>query len=511
MELSERLAYLGEILALLSASPLPSHQFQTIAENAGTILFNDYIGIALVDPDQPGYQLHSLVGQATDLLPKRFFTLEEGIVGAVVRSGRAITSGNLSQNPYICPDLEGIGIHLGWQSALVIPLRQGERTIGSLYIAHHTANAYTQEDLQIANLLATGLSATLETSRLYQTLADERSVLTALLASTKDAILLVSPNQTILLANPAVRQMCGMDNEAIVGKPLSIGIQNAQLLRLLTSSDAETVTDLPLSDGRTAQASLVQVKTPFGEQVGQAAILRDITLLKQLEQMKNEFVHTVSHDLKNPISTLILATSLLARTGELNEQQRGLQQRILSTAAYMNQLVGDLLDLGQIEARLGLEISLMNLVGLALDVWTEMQPQVEAKGQTVFLDMPNEIWIQGDKGRLRQVLMNLLGNAVKYTPEGGKIQMVMNAGTHIATTKIIDDGIGIPAPSLPHLFDKFYRVQNQATQNIPGTGLGLAIVKSIIEAHHGSVWVESKEGKGSTFAFNLPKNGTKIS
>ncbi len=270
------------------------------------------------------------------------------------------------------------------------------------------------------------------------------------------------------------------------------------------------VVELPLPDGRTAQASLVFVTTEYGEPVGLAAILRDITLLKNLEQMKNDFVNTVSHDLKSPIMAIAMTTELLMKTAPATgeEAYRERCRRILRSANQMTELVTDLLDLGKIEAGLegpGEPIDLVALIGEAVKA---LAAPAEAKRIAITVEAPVTALVTGVRARLAQVLGNLIGNAVKYTRDGGRVQVVVEAaappeGAPIRL-RVVDTGIGIPARDLPHVFDKFYRVKSDSTAGISGTGLGLAITRSIVEAHRGRIGVESIEGVGSTFWVELP-------
>jgi signal transduction histidine kinase len=284
---------------------------------------------------------------------------------------------------------------------------------------------------------------------------------------------------------------------------------------------------VPLSDGRITQARLSPVGTSYGEQIGWAAVFRDISVLKELEQMKNDFVNTVSHDLKNPISSILLAADLLKRLGPLENTQVQMHGRIVETANYMNELVSDLLDLGRISAGLDMDKDPVDMVQLIGSVLESLNVQVEEKEHEIILSMPGSAIIQGDMGRLKQVLLNLIGNAIKYTPERGEIIVsvtlagsdgrgsdiqpdkdLVEAGVadeeSLVVVRVQDNGYGIPSADVPHVFDRFFRVQSDETFDIKGTGLGLAIAKSIIEAHDGRIWVDSEEGKGSTFAFYIP-------
>jgi two-component system phosphate regulon sensor histidine kinase PhoR len=402
-------------------------------------------------------------------------------------------------------DLEGALARAGLASALVVPVRRGLDMLGALLFARRAPGAFTEDDVHIATLIASGLSAAFETSRAYQALADERSTLAAVLGSTADAVLMVNPDGIVLLANPAVRPMLGLVPEALLGRPLGEVVENADLRRLFESPPTRPV-EVALADGRTAQATVVPVVTPYGEAVGAAAVLRDITLLKDLQQMKDDFVHAASHDLKSPISAIAGFTYLLQQDRPDDTQYQDRIRRIRDTAQAMGELVSDLLDLGRIEAGLDPATERDDLVPLITTVLDTLAPEAEAKQIVLETALPKDAWLLMSAARLRQALLNLIGNAIKYTPPGGRVRVALtisDAGD-TATIAISDTGHGIPAADLPHVFDKFYRVKSRITADTPGTGLGLAIVKSIVDLHRGRVRVESVEGTGSTFFVDLP-------
>jgi PAS domain S-box-containing protein len=522
LSLENRLSHLNDLLVSLLSSPVPSDQFQYLADNAQKVVPCDYLAICLLDPDGGGerlaYRVHSLYGYASGAIPQRRFADTEGLAGQVIKTMAPYTSLNIAADENSCPDLEGTLGKLGINVGLVVPLHQDERPLGALFFAAGSETEYTEVDIKIACKLADGLSGALENSRIYQLLADDRSTLEAVLRSTQDAVMLVNAQGLVLMSNPAVRDMFDLSETDLIGRTLQDTVDNRELIRLFASGEPGIV-EVPLADGRTTQASLVRVGTSYGEQIGWAAVFRDISLLKELEQMKNDFVNTVSHDLKNPISSIILAAGLLKRLGPLDEEQERMNRRIVETANYMNELVSDLLDLGRITTGLDMDLKEVNLIELVEEVVDALGAQLEEKKHYLTLNLPDAAYVNGNFARLKQVLLNLIGNAIKYTPEKGKIAVSITAADpnklpddsqpnydqSLILVRVQDKGLGIPASDLPQIFDRFFRVRNEETEDISGTGLGLAIAKSIIEAHDGRIWVESEEGKGSTFAFYLPR------
>jgi two-component system, OmpR family, phosphate regulon sensor histidine kinase PhoR len=508
MSQTERLTRVSEILIELFRSPIPTHFFQVLADETGAVIPHDYMAVCLQDAEKSGYLVHSLTPVDSISVARRVFSTHEGVPGRVMREGRPCVLENIVDADDSVFDLEGAVAGAGLRAGLVVPVRRGLEVLGALLFAARPPRRYGDEDVQVAALLASGLSAALETSLAYQAASDERSTLAAVLASTQDAVIVLNQAGVVLLANGAVQPMLGMTPDDLTGRPLLEAVDYVPLRQLFAVGRPGT-SELALPDGRVAQASLVPVTTPFGEPVGTAAILRDITLLKNLDQMKNDFVNTVSHDLKNPITVIAGLADLMLMAGPGDERHRARSQVIRDTAQHMSELVSDLLDLGKIEA--GLDpyrepTDLIPLIGEALRMVT---PHAEARRIVLRADLPGEAWVSVVASRMRQALINLIDNGVKYTPEGGHVCVVAvfsagSGGAGMVTVRVTDTGIGIPARDLPHVFDKFYRVQDTATRGISGTGLGLAITKSIVDAHDGHIRVESVEGAGTTFVVELP-------
>ena len=509
MSLADRLTRLSDVLVALSGSPIPTHLFQTLADLAPAAVPCDYLAVCLPTPDQPGYLVHSLASLPEDVGARRW-SADEGLPGRTMRTGQAVVVGDLAASDGPGP-LEDILVAAGLRAVLVVPVRRGVEVVGAVLFASRTPALYQPDDLQIAVLIAAGLGSALESARAYQSLADERSTLAAVLGSTSDAVIMLNDDGVVLLANPAVGPMLGLAPDAMVGRPLVAVPGHEPLRRLFEQNRAGTV-ELPLQDGRTVQASVVSVVTPYGEPVGLAAVLRDITLLKHLDQMKNDFVNTVSHDLKNPIAVIDGTAEVMSWKAKDDPALQRRIQRIRDETRYMAELVTDLLDLGKIEAGLGPPKERLDAGRLVAEAALKIAPSAEAKGVTVETHVPAEAWVMAAAPRLTQVMLNLVGNAVKYTPSGGRVTVSVAPAretgdlvTPTVTIRVADTGIGIAPRHLPHVFDKFYRVHDAATKDIPGTGLGLAITKSIVESHGGRIAVESTEGTGSVFVVELPE------
>ncbi|MFN8376432.1 MAG: tetratricopeptide repeat-containing sensor histidine kinase [Anaerolineae bacterium] len=227
---------------------------------------------------------------------------------------------------------------------------------------------------------------------------------------------------------------------------------------------------------------------------------------EQLSRMKDELIGTASHDLKSPLSSMMLGIDMLREHGRLDDRiGQTLLDRLDTSAERMRELISNLLDLAKLETGQELRMSEVALRPFLADAVETFQALAQQRQIMLTLELPEgDILISGDGLRLRQVVDNLLSNAIKYTPDGGRVVVLAEAHSEEVVVRVRDTGIGIPSQALPHLFERFYRVNDQAHAAVEGTGLGLAIVKSIVEQHGGRVWVESQPAAGSTFSFSLP-------
>jgi two-component system phosphate regulon sensor histidine kinase PhoR len=397
---------------------------------------------------------------------------------------------------------EGVTI----QSVIAVPIlrsgsEQGDQVVGVLSIHSRRAGAFQESDRVLLEMLAAHIANALERMQLFEQIERGQKRLSAVINGAADAILVMDHVGRLELANPAGLRLF-TDVETRVGHQLPEHRGYDALIRLLGEAQqlgAPVNGEVLWPDERTF-ATLV---SPL-EEGGQVALLHDVSHFKTLDQLKNEFVATASHDLKNPIATILGYSSLLGKAGPLNEMQVDFSQRICNAAVQMQDLVLNLLDMARMDMGIKMDFEAIDLHLLIRQVNEEFINQVTEKKHTLILEFisdPAIVW--GDKIRLQQVARNLIGNAIKYTPEGGRITVSTQIANGAVQTRVQDNGIGIPAEALPHLFSKFFRVRSEETQDIEGNGLGLAIVKSIIEKHNGQIQVESTPGKGSCFGFTL--------
>ena len=316
-----------------------------------------------------------------------------------------------------------------------------------------------------------------------------------------DGVILLDKHGRIILLNRAVCHSFNIEAEAALGKPVAQVISHPDLQSLLNRSGEQGMKyhEINFHDGRVFNAQYTPIPN-----VGSAITVQDISYLKELDRIKNDFVHTVSHDLRSPLTSVMGYAELIGRTGPLNEHQRDFMGRMQSSIQNITALVNDLLDLGRLESGFDTRreiVQLENILGYSLDI---LSAQINAKNLDVRVEKaPNLPPLRANPLRLRQMLDNLIVNAIKYTQPGGAIQISLRTEEDQLVFQISDTGYGISPADQPHIFEKFFRGEN-IPDEVAGSGLGLAIVKSIVESHQGRIWVESKLGQGTTFIVILP-------
>ncbi len=385
-------------------------------------------------------------------------------------------------------------------SLLYVPLRVRGRTIGVLGVDNRSAGrSMTRSDMTVLSALADYAAIAIENARLYERSESERRKLETVLTQTEDGVIVVDSENRVVLVNATAREAFGVAEDA-AGKSVVECIDDPTLLGLLRlPGQLPHREEIVLRDGRVFNAQ----RTPI-QGVGQAVVMQDITHLKELDRIKSEFVTTVSHDLRSPLTAILGYVELIERSGSVSDLQRDFIRRVQLSVEQMTSLVTTLLDLGRIEAGLDSGKEHTRLGVLANYAVEGLRGAAEAKGLTLEVDIPVDVpAVIGVPLRLRQVVANLLDNAIKYTPPGGRVTVRARAEDGQVIVEVSDTGQGIPPADQPYLFDKFFRASN-VPREVTGAGLGLSIVKSIVDTHGGRIWVDSALGKGTTFTVVLP-------
>lgn len=371
--------------------------------------------------------------------------------------------------------------------------------------AHVRAGDETRELAETLNAMAEGLaSARAELER-------KATHLAAVLAQMADGVIVTTPDETIQLFNRAAGVLLGVDPDTALVRRLSEAVQNYDLVELArraarvnTSAQAEVVVD------GSAQRTLAAVASPLagegGEPAGVVITLRDISELKRLEAVRRDFVANASHELRTPVAA-IRSLSETLQGGALQEPEvasRFLSQIVASTE-NLAQLLDDMLALATLEApEEGPEPQLLGVRAALVEAAARLGPQAAEKRITVSVDASEELKVWCAEQHLTAALVNLVDNAVKYTPEGGSVRLGAEAEGDLVRLTVTDTGPGIPEADRSRVFERFYRVDRGRSRALGGTGLGLSIVKHAVESSGGRVWIEAPPEGGTRVVVQLP-------
>ncbi|HBX70509.1 MAG TPA: hypothetical protein DEH25_14290 [Chloroflexi bacterium] len=392
------------------------------------------------------------------------------------------------------------------ESVIAVAIRHENLYYGALWLAHDRPHSFTTEERRFIVTLAQQAALAASNTHLFMTAEIGRQRLAAILASTPDPVLVTDHRDRLLLLNPAALTLFRMQAQTGVGKPVADVINKAELVDLMRVSMQEDQSiEITLQNERVYLATASSILAD-GKSMGRVCVLRDVTHFKELDALKSEFVATVSHDLRSPLTLMRGYATMLEMVGDLNNQQEGYVQKIVVGVESMSRLVNNLLDLGRIEADVGLRLEMLSIYDIVENVIEGLnahaaQKQIQLKTVIQKETIP---LIEADQALLTQALHNLIENAIKYTPAGGHVQVSIFLRRDRMVFEVRDTGIGISSLEQPRLFEKFYRSSNREAKRERGTGLGLAIVKSIAERHGGQVGVQSQLGIGSTFFISIP-------
>ena len=345
----------------------------------------------------------------------------------------------------------------------------------------------------------------------------EKSRSRLVLDTTSNGVLVLDADGRVALMNPALRKMVGWNGESPSGLQVEEVMPCPQVVEVLRhileegGSNTETIPcQVQLGPADDPLALNVYCR-PFmdgqGNLIGAVAICNDVTAWQQLDALKNEYVSTVAHDIASPLGSVISQLQTLQKglCGELNEKQAEMVGRAILRVQGIVDMSKDLLSLARLDGNVNqemVEVDLLSILKESLDIFSS---QAEQKGQTLTLDTPDSLPVLwGVPRALKQVVDNLVSNALRYTPQGGRVELSAAALDGAVMIQVKDNGLGMEEAEKSRIFKRFYRIKNADTRHIVGTGLGLPIVKKVVEDHGGSIELDTAPGKGSTFRVILP-------
>lgn len=374
---------------------------------------------------------------------------------------------------------------------IAIPLRHGDQVVAVARLLSTDERGYGTGQIATAEKVAALGALALAHRELRVAALQTTRVNAAVLDATPDALALLAADGSVIVENEPMR-----DLRAAGVEPVTDIHAEGELRDELPS---------PAGDGVLLRFS-TPVRDESGAPLGRIVVLRDITGERESERLKDEFFALVSHELRTPLTSIIGYLDLVLDDGEgLDADTQRFLEVVQRNARRLLRLVGDLLFVAQVEAgQLSLEQTQVDLGQIAAEAVEAARPRAEGNGVSVVLSAEPARPLSGDRDRFGQMLDNLIGNAVKFSPDGGHVEVSLADEGDAAVLEVRDTGMGIPPEDLGRLFERFFRSSDATRRAVPGVGLGLTIVKAIIDAHGGTIEVASDPREGTTFRITLP-------
>ncbi len=497
---------------------------------------SDAGAVLTVDSRMAEYTIQALAGYATDvtaedaIMGTHPISWDVGIVGWVARTGRPALIPNVAE------EQDYLAVRPETRSQLTVPIHWHGELVAVLSLESSSLNAYTEDHLHVAETLAEHAAVAIGTTRLFNEVQAQRKWLAGLVANLPEGIIVTDGDLRVVLANPASTHLLELEH------PLPEGVDLREHFRVHLEPQIQDPQSLDnfLQRTRHLDRGLAESWLEFSETSkrlwlvgaplwdeqearsnGQAILIRDARQEEDSEREKLGFISVVSHELRSPLTSILGYSELLLNRDFKQDRRQTFVQVIFDQAQHLSRLVEDLINLSRLSrGRMKMYWSKATLYQVVAGLATQLDALMSER-HSLLIDVPPDLpAFYLDRDKLRVILTNLVGNAVKYSPDGGEVTLRARAILSEEETRnlradiplpsllvsVQDRGIGIPEDALPHIFDRFYRADNTITRQIGGTGLGLTITKALVELHGGRLWAESQLNRGSTFYLTIPMN-----
>jgi PAS domain S-box-containing protein len=440
-------------------------------------------------------------------LRSRYPALGEGSGPAeVARTGQAELVADISPEMIKRVAVDDLHLELlrdlGLRSYMCVPMVARGRVLGTMtFVQAESGRVYDEVDLALAQDLGRRAAVSIDNAELFRQ-AEERAEAARVLAAIADGVVLVDQSGIVRLWNPAAERLTGLLEQDVLDKPLARVVPGLAGVEGGIADGRSATVPMDLG-GREVWLSISAVR--FDD--GTVYAFRDLTDERALEAMRQDLVATVSHELRTPLAAIYGAAMTLQRTDVVleGELRARLLQIVVEESDRLGNIVNDLLLASQLDrGNLHVTIEACDAASLAEGVLEAARAHIPAAVELVLSKAPKLPKVAADPGQLQQVLANLVDNAVKYSPEGGQVTVALERRADQMRFAVSDPGLGIPAAEQRRIFEKFYRLDPDMNHGIGGTGLGLYICRELVRRVGGRIWVESQEGKGSTFFVELP-------
>lgn len=502
---------------IVSASLHLPKVLDKVVELVYHVLQADSAAITLYDKEK---EIHKI--QASRGLPEEFVTEfvqkpGEGLAGRVLASGEPLWVEDLDEETRF--DLP-FARRLKHKGIVAVPIVVDSLPIGTIIVSFKAPHPFSHEDERVLFSLANDASVAIKNARLYSQVREEKELLGSVLHSMSDGIITVNEVLEVTSVNPAAERILGFKGSAAIGRHICEVVQSTDPLYpttrercflaecLIGRGTSYYECPVKIADGNVKTISFAPslLEDQVGYVQGLVLLLRDISKIKEMEQMKSDFISTVSHELRTPLTSIkgYIATLLHPAANFDAAAMRDFLQIMNKEADRLGSLIGDLLEVSRIESQT-LQLTMLPTSLHALLKHTTQRYQGTSQKHEFLTSLPStSLMVNADMEQLGYVVSHLLSNAVKYSPKGGKVRVKAWIDESLVHVSVEDEGVGVPPGEEEKIFDRFYRIDNRPTRWAYGWGLGLFIARKIIEAHSGKIWVESLPERGSRFTFTIP-------
>jgi PAS domain S-box-containing protein len=407
------------------------------------------------------------------------------------------------------------------RSVLAVPLLLEQEPLGVLILIHSGVDQFRVEHGQLALAAAGQIAVALSKAQLYRYVSEqserlglivqqreeEASKSMAILRSIRDGVIVSDRLGRIRMINPAAEQILGIQAEVFMGRQMAELPGVPQEMR---HDHPETMQQLDVGE-RALRAHFAPVLAPNGEWLGGVVVYHDISREVLTDRLKSQFIATASHELRTPLTAIrgYVDLLLLGTLGSFNTAQGDFLKVVKNNVVRLVELIDELLDVSKAEAgEVRLRRETFDLAEILYEVAESLYSQFTERAISLAIDVQSELpHITADRQRVRQIVVNLVNNACKYTTEGGHVDVIARNGNDRLRIDVRDTGVGIAEAAQPFIFTPFFRADNPLRDQVGGTGLGLSITKTLVELHGGEIWFETRESEGTTFSFTLPLGG----
>jgi two-component system, NtrC family, sensor histidine kinase KinB len=467
--------------------------------------------IFLLDPTEQKLEIKAADGLKPEWRQMATLNIGEGAAGTAVAQKRTIYIPDTRQDPHFIFFDEAV------RSLLVLPLWSHGKIIGAINLDDDKPDAFGGSQEQLLTIAAAQAGMTIANAHLFAQAATKQQQNQAIIQYMADGLLLINDQGLIVTCNPALCMMLGMHTSEIVGQKVDAPNLHPNLASITATTTQRARTGVLAKEitiqtprPRTLQIFSTVMIDDNKHPIGEVRVVHDVTRERELEQLKEEFMSTISHELRTPLFSIQGFVQILLEDNEELEQatREEFLTIIQSQAVQLSEMVNNLLDASKIdEGRMRFEEKPIDILDLIHQTMLKLRGFAHQQKIDLLPKLPPTLpAIVGDKERLGQVFTNLIGNAIKFTPEGGLVTISASISDNKVLIEVKDNGVGIPREAQDRIFSRYYQVSDsgESSGSVRGSGLGLYIAKKIVQGHGGHIWVESEFGQGSTFRFTLP-------